>query len=192
MKPLKYILIALVWILFTSSAIGQDMNMDGVDRTDSLYIISYGSPVKLFEFPKKTVKSRQYVFTVSTIYLMELYMDWVKEQEVHIGWEFISNEQFYSDGSTLGYTSQSLYYPIALEYIYPYNYDHDYRGRIAYDLDPNMPIEEYGYILNDYGIMDFERTEKIMKPMKPSFEGFLKWTQKYFKDEKDSFTVKFD
>tara|TARA_R100000781_G_scaffold113591_1_gene82417 strand:+ start:14549 stop:15124 length:576 start_codon:yes stop_codon:yes gene_type:complete len=181
------ILAILVWgLFFTLTA----QEKDSISELSNGKFITHPQAGHIFIIDYPSKKQQEYNYVYPTIHLMEMYMDDIKDQKVHIGWRFISQEQDFGNGG-LFYMSQCLYYPIALDYLYPYDYDHDYRGSISYGLDPNIPIENYGYILKEYGIMPFDRVEKIMEPKKPSFDDFYNWTIQYFKEQKETIKTNF-
>jgi hypothetical protein len=127
---------------------------------------------------------KDYIFQIMapTMLLMELYMMELEKEKIHIGWDIIINEQVYDDGSSTSVV-KSLYYPKAIDYLQPYQYDHDYQKNILYGFDQNEPIENYRNHFDDYGITEYVRTEKIIVPKKPSFQDFYYWTKEYFREQ---------
>jgi hypothetical protein len=115
-----------------------------------------------------------------TIYLMDLYMEEIEKDSVHIGWRFIFDETERTK------VFRPLYYSkYAIHYLAIYDYDNKYRGGSLYhDAGVHENPTGYNYILRQYEIDKYIRAEKIIVPRRPSFEHFHKWAMEYYKAER--------
>lgn len=182
MKKIKLLLLLLLPIILMSQetliiedTISSDsINRSGFTAVQNIYDSSYQPP---------SVRDGQFFIAAPSIYLMDLYMQSLKNRTEHIGWEVIIHEQKYSE-STSVQTAKSLYFPEHVQYLDPIDYNHNYYGSILYGFHHGHDLNEFNdYLRQLHDIPEFIRAEKIIVPKKASFQDFYEWAVEYFESQ---------